>query len=209
MADPTDPGNALLPEEDLLTDVASEFDLLFPVIPAEDEPLGPDEAIDDDEDLVDDLSDMADEELGPDQAPDLDEEEPLNARPGRDFAFDWDRSEFFVDEGGQPLMVDGDDAVIEWAMKALNTPRRIYPIYTDAYGTDLLALIGQTLNKPLLNAEVERTVREALMIHPRITQVTVESVRADPQVPDTLAIEFSIFIDDDDEPVPLSLSAAT
>jgi hypothetical protein len=79
----------LTDDTDLLTGAETEYDLLFPVIPVEDDPALPDEGR---LTLVDDLADFATDELSDaDLVADDDE-------VGDDWAFDWDTEEFFLDE---------------------------------------------------------------------------------------------------------------
>lgn len=185
-----------------------EYDLLFPVVPASDDPLGPDERGGADA-LVDDLGDFAWEEQQAEADEYGDEFDGLgDESTGTDFAFNWDEQEFFTDEAGDPLRVNDDAAIMEWALKALNTPKGEYPIYSEDYGSNLPKLLGQPIGSPMLNAEIARTIEECLAQHPRITTVQVDSIRAEREVdPDGLFVAFSFWIDDDDEPIEMEIAA--
>jgi hypothetical protein len=82
---------------------------------------------------VDDIADFAADEIGGDVE---DEDAP---ETGEDWAFDWDTEEFFGDQIGNPLRVTGEDAVIEWAEKALRTPKGAYAIYCADPRTEVLS----------------------------------------------------------------------
>ena len=77
---------------------------------------------------------------------------------------------------GEPVEVQGLDAVLVWAWKALHTERFRYEIYTWAYGSELESLIGQPYTGELKRAEAIRYVREALLINPYIRSVDDISV---------------------------------
>jgi hypothetical protein len=181
----------LTDDTDLLTSAETEYDLLFPVIPVEDDPSPPDDAR---MALVDDLADFA-----ADEQPDIEEEEV-----GDDWAFDWGREEFFLDEYGDPLRVENEQAVIEWAQKALRTERGVYPIYSDAYGTSIPGLIGSNLPPAALKTRVQREVLECLSIHPRITNASVTEISQEGSI---LWLSVAFVIDDVvDEPAYLQMS---
>jgi phage baseplate assembly protein W len=176
-----------------------EYDLLFPVIPIVDDPSPPE---DDMMVEVDDIADFAADEIGGDVE---DEDTP---ETGEDWAFDWDTEEFFGDQIGNPLRVTGEDAVIEWAEKALRTPKGAYAVYSDDYGSELQALIGQPMPEEARAAEIERAVEECLTYHPRIADVVVEEIGTRPdQPPDALFITAQVYIDDGVEPVLLEVAA--
>lgn len=189
-------GEVLDPDTGLLVDEETEYDLLFPTIPIEDDPRPPEDL---EFTLVDDLADFAEDEA----EDDFDEE----ARDeGATWAFDWDSGEFFHTEQGEPERVEGEDAVLEWAMKALNTPRGVFPIYPPEYGCNIHSLIGQALPDTLVYALVGREVRDCLMFHPRITAVEIESITFDESVDrDTLVVTVSLSLDTDDDPVQLDV----
>jgi phage baseplate assembly protein W len=169
----------------------TEFDLAFPILPLEDDPAPPTE----DEQLVDDLDDFAGDELDDT----VEDEEPS----GDDWAFNWVGEEFFVDTGGDPLRVTGDDAVGEWAMKALNTPKGVYPIYSPFYGSELYRVLGQPLPDAVRNAEIHRTVIECVTRHPRVEGAEILSMSTSYR---SLSIVVALQLDTGDEPVILEVS---
>jgi hypothetical protein len=190
-------GEALADDE-----LFEEYDVLFPVIPAEDDPNPPDEG--GDEGLLEDIEDFA-------AASERTEDVDVETDEGIDVfepAFNWDRQEFFVNVQGsaaEPLRVTGDQAIIEWVLKCLNTPRGEYAIYSEQYGTDLKALIGQPLADTILYAEAERTIREGLLVHPRITDVVIDEIRREGSLANALFVTFAFYIDNEEEPVDMQV----
>lgn len=73
---------------------------------------------------------------------------------------------------GEPVVVEGREAVKVWIWKALHTARFRYEIYSWAYGNEFEALMGQAYTPALKEAEAPRYLREALLINPYITAVT-------------------------------------
>lgn len=177
-----------------VVDAETEFDLLFPVIDIADDVESSTFPQPRESALTDDISDFAEDERTEVLAPIL---------TGDDYAFDWSEGEFYEEEVGDPLRVSGDEAVVEWAMKALNTEQGEFPIYTQSYGSNLGRLIGQALPEGVLYAEVTRTVKECLLQHPRIVNAEILQVR---QYEDTLWVDIAMLLDNDDDPVVLEVS---
>jgi hypothetical protein len=68
--------------------------------------------------------------------------------------------------------IDGDEAIKQFALKALITERSKYAIYSDDYGTELLDLIGEDVTASLLESEIPRMVEETLVYDDRIDSVS-------------------------------------
>lgn len=81
-----------------------------------------------------------------------------------------------VFKDGSPVVVEGKEAVLVWAWKALNTPRFRYEIYTWNFGNEIESLMGQPFTDELKRAEAFRCVRECLCINPYITDVSAITV---------------------------------
>lgn len=79
-------------------------------------------------------------------------------------------------ENGEPVMVQGADAVAVWAWNALKTARYRYEIFTWNYGCEIDTLIGQNITSDLKQAEALRFLRECLAQNPYITGVSNASV---------------------------------
>lgn len=163
---PVDPLDPTPSAQDV--DAETEYDLLFPTVPIEDDLTPPDTV---DEQLVDDIADFASDERP------LDTGELGPNEQGADFAMDWDSEEFFSSDRGDPLRVEGDDAVIEWCQKAAYTRRGEYPIYGPDYGCNIADLIGSGLPDDILYSEVARELVEAFTQHKRIDRAEVLAIQ--------------------------------
>lgn len=73
--------------------------------------------------------------------------------------------------GGEPVVVEGKEALKVWIWRALRTPRFKYEIYSWAYGSEFESLLGQAYSDSVKTAEAPRYLRECLLINPYITQV--------------------------------------
>lgn len=80
-------------------------------------------------------------------------------------------------EGGEPVMVTGQEAVKGWAWRAIATARYRYPHFSWSYGCELEALVGQPYRADTKLSEAARYVREALEINPYIRGVRVSEPR--------------------------------
>lgn len=87
-------------------------------------------------------------------------------QPSRTYALDFETGEV----GG---VIDGESAIRQFIRKAILTARFRFLIYGSDhfYGCELDDLIGQDVSIELLNAEVPRVIREALLVDDRITDV--------------------------------------
>lgn len=65
--------------------------------------------------------------------------------------------------------IDELSAIRQAIEKVLQTERFFYEIYTDNYGVELQHLIGQDYD--LVVSELERVIKEALMVDDRIVEV--------------------------------------
>lgn len=96
----------------------------------------------------------------------------------REVKWDFEKGEP-VFRGGEPVVVEGAEAIRTWVWKALVTERARYEIYSWDFGSEVESLIGQPYTDELKRAEAVRYVREALEINPYITEVTAASVEFD------------------------------
>lgn len=74
-------------------------------------------------------------------------------------------------ENGAPKLIEGRDAVLVWAWKALHTNRFVHEIYSWNYGCELESLIGQPYTPELKQSEAVRYVAECLLVNPYISEV--------------------------------------
>ena len=84
--------------------------------------------------------------------------------------------------------IDNKQALRQAIEKLLHTERYMYEIYTDEYGIELQALIGE--NFDLVESEIGRIIKEALLADDRI--VSVENIQATKLDSTSLLITFSV-----------------
>lgn len=84
--------------------------------------------------------------------------------------------------------IDNKQALRQAIEKLLHTERYMYEIYTDEYGVELQALIGESFD--LVEAEIGRVIKEALLVDERI--VSVENIQATKLDSTSLLITFSV-----------------
>lgn len=101
----------------------------------------------------------------------------------KEVAWDYER-DVPIFRHGEPVIVEGLDAVMVWAWGALKTERFRYRHHSRGYGNEMERLIGTTFSGDLKRAEAARYFREALEPNPYITGVEDISARLDG---DTLA----------------------
>lgn len=89
---------------------------------------------------------------------------------GRELAFDFSTGDFIMIDGA-PKAVEGVTALKIWIEKAIRTARYRFPIYSFQYGCELEDIIGLDIPSPVLESEVQRVIREALIYDNRIKDV--------------------------------------
>ncbi|WP_028553155.1 DUF2634 domain-containing protein [Paenibacillus sp. UNC451MF] len=104
------------------------------------------------------------------------------AKPSRTYSLEFDN-------GTIGELIDGTAALRQFIRKALATPRYRYLIYNDQYGSEVEKLIGQDLPLALLQSEIPRLIKEALIYDDRIRDVYGFEIRREF---DTLYISFSV-----------------
>lgn len=67
--------------------------------------------------------------------------------------------------------MQGIDAVLVWAYKALQTERTRYLIYTWDYGNEIATLTGSDYPDGLKKSEAQRFIKECLEVNEYITEV--------------------------------------
>ncbi|MBC8580005.1 DUF2634 domain-containing protein [Zhenhengia yiwuensis] len=67
-------------------------------------------------------------------------------------------------------VLEGKEALKVWIYKTLLTKRYKHIIYSWDYGQDLEEIIGQGYEKGLIRSEVERRIKDCLLIHPHIKE---------------------------------------
>lgn len=93
-------------------------------------------------------------------------------KPGKSFLFDF-RSGDFVIKDGRLVKIDDIEALKVWIEKCLRTEKFRFKIYEDVeYGVTLEDLIGQTLPRQFVESELKREIREAIIKHPIVQDIS-------------------------------------
>lgn len=86
------------------------------------------------------------------------------------YLFDFEKGEFIKNPDGSIAKCNDLQAYIQWCNKAILTPR--YKLaYSYLYGHDFEDLIGSGISKKAIELEIQRMTSEALMVHPRTSEV--------------------------------------
>ncbi|UQZ84023.1 hypothetical protein SK3146_03235 [Paenibacillus konkukensis] len=104
------------------------------------------------------------------------------SKPSKTYSLDFDNGTI----GG---LIDGTGAVRQFIRKALATPRYRYLIYDGQYGCEMESLIAQTVPAPLLQSEIPRIIKEALIYDDRIKDVNSFQIRREN---DALFVSFAV-----------------
>ena len=81
--------------------------------------------------------------------------------------FDYDSGDFVRDGAGRLVMADGKEAYMEWCLKQCVTERGTKLAYSDKIGVEMVAALKDGEADPgAVQSAIERTITEALMIHP-------------------------------------------
>ncbi|WP_010495090.1 DUF2634 domain-containing protein [Paenibacillus elgii] len=102
--------------------------------------------------------------------------------PSKTYALDFETGEISG-------LIDGPDAIRQFIRKAIATARFRFLIYDAQYGCELEDLIGQDVPMPLLQAEIPRVIREALIYDDRIADVGNFVIRREA---DALYVSFDV-----------------
>jgi len=107
---------------------------------------------------------------------------------GASFSFDWERMKIRTDVSGNPVVVTGQEALVEDMVKALLTPRYVYSIYSDDYGAEFWELLGS--DRDLARTDVVRILSEVCETDPRVRAVENVEVTNGPEA--SLIVKFSV-----------------
>lgn len=76
-------------------------------------------------------------------------------------------------------LIDGEEALRQFIVKAITTARFRFLIYDEQYGSELDELIGADVSLELLQMEIPRVITEALIYDDRVADVTDFEVTRD------------------------------
>ncbi len=85
---------------------------------------------------------------------------------GKSWLFDFAKGDFMTDGAGRVIEADGHSAWGQWCVKAVLTERFAYLIYSTDYGAEIEQALKQP-SRAAVEAELERTITEALQVDPR------------------------------------------
>ena len=88
----------------------------------------------------------------------------------KEYAWDFGTNDFWLVDG-KNVIVTSKEAVKVWIWKVLHTPKNRYKAYTGKYGNELETLINQGLSTGALRSELERYLKESLLINSYITGI--------------------------------------
>ena len=95
-----------------------------------------------------------------------------------EWAVDWDTGAFALRDG-KPYTVTGTEALKIWVACALHpeSMRFLCTAHTHDYGNELSNLLGGVTDQGILESRLRRTIQEALLVSPYITDVDGFSFR--------------------------------
>ena len=103
------------------------------------------------------------------------EEKEVNILPTYyEVAWDYETDNIQI-VNGNPVIVEGNEAIKVWCYKTLLTSRYDHYIYSWDHGSELQNLIGKPYSRNLTESEAKRYIEEALSMNPYITEVTINS----------------------------------
>lgn len=92
---------------------------------------------------------------------------------GRSWLFDFEAGEFVVTPTRKISVAEDTAAWVMWCEKAVRTPRYRHLIYSRDYGHEYDDLIGKSYSRAVMESEIERMTRDALMVDPRTAGVDI------------------------------------
>ncbi|UPW82720.1 DUF2634 domain-containing protein [Lysinibacillus sp. Ag94] len=90
---------------------------------------------------------------------------------GKSFLYDFEKGDFVI-KNGKMVEVHGLETLKQWILKVLKTERFRFRIYKGIpYGVTLEDLIGSSLPRAFIEAEIKREVTASLMEHTHIQAI--------------------------------------
>jgi len=125
--------------------------------------------------------------LSPEIEIEIDEEESV-FEPHQTYRYDYETGEITSE------LIDGIEAVRQFAYFALRTPRYAYSIYSDDYGSEIEELLSDAeVTTEFKKMELPRLIEEALIYDDRISEVTDFEIE---QIDDSFRVKFVIHSDE-------------
>lgn len=98
-------------------------------------------------------------------------EENTDLPLAKEYAWDFNTNDFIYNNG-KNVIVEGNEAVKVWIYKTLKTTRYNHLAYTWDYGNEFDTLIGKRYSNEYIQSEVERLLKECLLINPYIKELS-------------------------------------
>jgi len=90
----------------------------------------------------------------------------------RDWAVDWEKGCFAL-RNGRPYLISGTEALRNWVRCALHgqSVRYLHSAHSGEYGNRLEELMGESMERGILENRLKKEIRETLLVSPYITAV--------------------------------------
>jgi len=88
----------------------------------------------------------------------------------KEYAWDFTNNTFLL-ISGKNVIVTGKEAVKVWIWKSLQTQKNRYKVYSGSFGNEIEILINKGLSSEALKSELERYLKESLLINAYITGI--------------------------------------
>ena len=90
----------------------------------------------------------------------------------REWAVDWETGAFAL-KNGSPYLLSGAEALKLWVKCALHADsvRYLYSAHSADYGNQLAELVGESMDRGILENRLKKEIRETLLVSPYITAV--------------------------------------
>lgn len=100
------------------------------------------------------------------ELPDVLQEEEISKIPyKKSWYFDFEKGDFALDGGNKVRIANEHEAWAQWCAKAVQTERYAYLAYSSDFGVELEEVRKQP-TRQAAESMLERTITEALMVHP-------------------------------------------
>lgn len=89
----------------------------------------------------------------------------------REYAYDYEKN-CLKTRGGHTYLVEKDEALKIWLYHALRVARYRYEAHSVEYGNELEELLGRGESREILESEITRYIKEAVMVCPYIQEIS-------------------------------------
>lgn len=116
---------------------------------------------------------------------------------GRTWVFDFEAGRF-VRSGGSPAPTSGFGAVQQWVLMAAHTARYAHKVFSDEFGMERPEEGVGELSGTEIVSDYEQHLREAVLVHDRITALDKFVAAVDPLSGDLIITYFEIVTDEEE-----------